>query len=132
MSETALIDSTTPNSAAELFALVGQLDEHDVAEFVLCEVGDADPDGSVLLTSPLVGLHVPAVVWYLEAHDRNGVVVIRAFFGSSRMITRTVLPASAAVVGTYASAIGSPRVGLTVPLVTCPMDCPSAVVTSYP
>ena len=64
-SETDLVDSTSPTAVARLDvgALVGELDEHDVAELGLRVIGDADADHAVAeVADPLVGVGVAQVV----------------------------------------------------------------------
>jgi len=81
-SETAFIAELV--GACQALTLGGQFDEHHVAEFVLCELGDTDLDGVALPAGPLVGVEIPAVLGDLEAHAWNGGVTVCPFFGSHR------------------------------------------------
>jgi len=62
------LDDAERLAGGDLVAGLGQFDEHHVAELVLREVRDADPNGVAAGRHPLVRFQVPSVVGNFEAH----------------------------------------------------------------
>jgi len=90
-------------ASLEFVTFVGEFDEDHVAEFVLCEVGDAHADDAVCLECPLVRFQVPSIVGNVKAHctvSMKGVVSTLAFLDCPRTTTCSVVPGSAYSTGT--------------------------------
>ncbi|KKF39147.1 hypothetical protein FK85_30875 [Halorubrum saccharovorum] len=79
------LDNAERLAGGDLVVDVREFDEHHVAEFVLREVGDADPNGVAAGRRPLVRFQVPSVVGYFEAHW-SGVSAVRLWDRRARAL----------------------------------------------